>query len=256
MKLIIANWKSNGNLTLVREWCAEVMQSFPQIQIDKPECQVCVCPPHIFIAEFSDKLGSLVQNSNGRFNLGSQDISAYASGAYTGEINADMLKEFSCSYAILGHSERRTLFAETSVALSAKIAQSFVAGIIPIFCVGETATERDNISKVIEEQMLPLLQALQQNPEGEAIVAYEPVWAIGTGQAATPQIANEAHVIIKAQLQEISPQIQERIKIVYGGSVTADNAKSFTEMPDIDGLLVGGASLNATSLLQIVLNVA
>ncbi|MBE8182890.1 MAG: triose-phosphate isomerase [Candidatus Portiera sp.] len=253
MIIVIANWKSNGSLPAIGEWCGEMVDKFPQIHIDKPGCQVCVCPPHIFISEFADKLGSLVQQPASGFALGSQDLSPYAMGAYTGEVNAQMLKEFFGSYAILGHSERRTLFGENSTALSQKVKQSFASDITPIFCVGETAGEREKISDVLDEQLEPLLQELKHRPDAKAIVAYEPVWAIGTGQAATPKVANEAHLLIKDKLAKI--ELTNSIKVVYGGSVTADNAKDFTGMPDIDGLLVGGASLKADSLLQIVQNV-
>ena len=256
MTIIIANWKSNGNLAAVNQWCAEFVEKFPKQQQANPECQACVCPPDIFIPAFADKLAPLLQPVAGGFYLGSQDISAYPGGAYTGEVNVGMLKDFSCSHAILGHSERRTHFAETEESLSAKVSQCVGAGVTPIFCVGETLDERDNIAAVLQTQMSPLLQVLGQNPDADVVVAYEPVWAIGTGQAATPQIADDAHQILKSQLEAVNPQLKQRIKVVYGGSVTPDNAKDFTAMPNIDGLLVGGASLKAASMLQILANVA
>lgn len=261
MKIIIANWKSNGSLPAVNEWCAEVMDTLPKLGANKtnePQTQFCVCSPHIFIAEFANKLKSLLTNEE--LYLGSQDISAYGSGAYTGEVNGQMLKEFLCSHAILGHSERRTLFGETDAALSAKINLAFAAGIAPIFCIGENLDERARVDEVLGKQLEPLLQALressQQNGAISAIVAYEPVWAIGTGQAATPTVANEVHAFIKGALADINPLFKDSIPVVYGGSVKPDNARDFTDMPDIDGLLVGGASLQAASILQIVENVA
>jgi triosephosphate isomerase len=184
--------------------------------------------------------------------LGAQDVSSQPSGAFTGEVSAVMLKDFGCRYAIVGHSERRQYHGETDALVAAKAQQALSQGITPIVCVGETLAERDagRTTEVVKRQLAAVIQA-NGHCISEIVVAYEPVWAIGTGKTASPQDAQAVHAVLRAQLAAASANAS-RVKIIYGGSMNAANAAMLLAQPDIDGGLVGGASLKAVDFLSIV----
>jgi triosephosphate isomerase len=185
-------------------------------------------------------------------SLGSQDVSAFETGAYTGEISATMLKDFATRYAIVGHSERRQYHGETDATVAAKATRVLAAGITPIVCVGETLAEREagRTEEVVKRQLAAVIHA-NGHCISEIVVAYEPVWAIGTGKTATPEMAQQVHAVLRAQLRAASEKA-DRIHILYGGSMNAANAQQLLAQPDIDGGLVGGAALKAADFLSII----
>ncbi len=238
-KLVLGNWKMNGSLAAN----ASLLEAL------KPACagsaaQVGVAAPFPYLAQVQ----STLQGTD--ILWGAQDISAQKSGAFTGEVAASMLVEFGCRFALVGHSERRTLHGETSEQVAAKATAALDAGITPVVCVGESLTEREagDTLAVIQAQLAPVL-ALGAEAVARMVLAYEPVWAIGTGRTASPEQAQEVHAAIRAQLQTLGvPQVQ----VLYGGSVKAANAASLFGMADIDGGLVGGAALDAKDFAGIV----
>ena len=240
-KLIAGNWKLNGSLAandaLVRSLLAGLGQ---------PACDVAVCAPGPYLAQ----LQALVQGTG--LLLGAQDVSQHPGGAYTGEVSADMLREFGVRYAIVGHSERRQYHGETDGVVANKAQRVLAAGITPIVCVGETLAERDSgeTENVVKRQLAAVIHT-NGHCISEIVVAYEPVWAIGTGKTASPEQAQQVHALLRAQLKAASPQA-ERIAILYGGSMNAGNAATLLAQPDIDGGLIGGASLKAADFLTIV----
>ena len=210
--------------------------------------ELVVLPPFIFIEQCEQTL------MRTQIAWGAQDVSAYAEGAYTGDISATMLQNFHCHYVLVGHSERRHIYSETNARVAAKFQVLEKAGISPILCVGETQAERDKQQTfaVINEQLAAVL-SLHDNLASlaKAVIAYEPVWAIGTGKHATPEQAQEVHGVIREQLRKKDPQLAATMRLLYGGSVKPDNASALLAMPDIDGALVGGASLDAEHFLAI-----
>jgi triosephosphate isomerase len=200
--------------------------------------EVAVCPPYVYLQQVSERLAGT------SITFGAQNVSEHAQGAYTGEVSAAMLLEFGCRYAIVGHSERRQLFGESDAQVAAKFAAAQAGGLTPILCVGETLAEREagRTEQVVARQ---LDAVLNQSNFNQAVLAYEPVWAIGTGRNATPQQAQAVHAFLRARL---SPDV----RILYGGSVKAQNAAALFAMPDIDGGLIGGASLVAQEFIEIV----
>jgi triosephosphate isomerase len=184
--------------------------------------------------------------------LGAQDVSAHAAGAFTGEVSAEMLRDFSVRYAIVGHSERRQYHGETDALVAAKVQRALAAGITPIVCVGESLAEREaGLTETVVKRQLAAVVQVNGHCISEIVVAYEPVWAIGTGLTATPEQAQEVHAVLRAQLQAASAQAG-RVAIVYGGSMNAANAASLLAMPDVDGGLIGGASLKAPDFLAML----
>jgi len=238
-KLTVGNWKMNGGLAenaarfaaLAREWKP----------VDGHELAVCV--PFPYLAQARESL------AGGAVGYGSQDVSAHANGAYTGEVSAAMLAEFGCGYAIVGHSERRQYHGERDGEVGAKANAALAARVTPIVCVGETLAERDAgaTGAVVERQLDAVVDALGAGLP-RIVVAYEPVWAIGTGRTATPAQAQEVHGRLRARLKRAGAG---DVKLLYGGSVKAANAAALYAMPDVDGGLVGGASLDAHELLAI-----
>jgi len=202
------------------------------------ECAVCV--PFPYLGEVAGRL------ANTRLAWGAQNLSEHAQGAYTGEVSAAMLAEFDCRYALAGHSERRQLFGETDAAVAAKFAAALANGITPVLCVGETLAERDSgrTEQVVDRQLQAVLDVNGKKSFERAVLAYEPVWAIGTGRTASPEQAQAVHAFLRAR---VLPQT----RILYGGSVKAANAASIFAMPDVDGGLIGGASLVAEDFLAI-----
>jgi triosephosphate isomerase len=240
-KLIAGNWKMNGtaasNAALLQALLA---------QSSGWNCLVAVCVPAVYIAQVQ----GIVEGTG--ISLGSQDVSAFESGAYTGEISATMLKEFGARYAIVGHSERRQYHGETDIAVAAKAARALAAGITPIVCVGETLAEREagRTEDVVKRQLAAVIHA-NGHCISEIVVAYEPIWAIGTGKTATPEMAQQVHAVLRAQLRAATEKA-DRVHILYGGSMNAANAEQLLAQPDIDGGLVGGAALKAVDFLSII----
>ena len=213
-------------------------------------CEVAVCIPAPYFAQF--RAMAVASAALSGLALGAQDVSSRAAGAFTGEVSASMLKDFACRYAIVGHSERRQYHGETDALVAAKAQQALAAGITPIVCVGETLAEREagRTTEVVKRQLAAVIQA-NGHCISEIVVAYEPVWAIGTGKTASPEEAQAVHAVLRAQLAAASAHAS-RVKIIYGGSMNAANAASLLAQPDIDGGLIGGASLKAADFLTIV----
>ncbi|WP_293933336.1 triose-phosphate isomerase [Iodobacter sp.] len=238
-RMVVANWKMFGNLALCRE-------SLPRLaDAANAKVELVVCPPAPYLGE----VGRLANRSGVQY--GAQDVAEVTHGARTGEWSADMLAELGCRYAIVGHSERRDRHRECNQTVAVKAAMCIAAGVIPIVCVGETMEDREsgNTEAVLAKQLNAILQLMKKN--AVFVLAYEPVWAIGTGLAATPEMAQDVHAFLRRQLALFVPEWGESVTILYGGSVKADNAASLFAMPDIDGGLVGGASLNVLDLLSI-----
>ena len=240
-KLIAGNWKMNGGLA-ANEALAKALLG----GLSVPACNVAVCAPVPYLAQLQVSL------ANAEISLGAQDVSAHESGAYTGEVSVAMLKEFGVRYAIVGHSERRQYHGETDAAVAAKAQRALAGGITPIVCVGETLAEREagKTEEVVKRQLAAVIHA-NGHCISEIVVAYEPVWAIGTGKTASPEQAQQVHAVLRAQLKAASDHA-DRIAILYGGSMNAANAAQLLAQPDIDGGLIGGASLKAPDFLTII----
>ena len=236
-KLIAGNWKMNGSL----QANAALLQGLCD-GLGQPACNVAVAVPAPYLAQVQ----ALVAGSS--IALAAQDVSQHESGAYTGETSAAMLRDFGARYVLVGHSERRQYHGETDAVVAAKAQRALAAGITPIVCVGETLEQREagQTEAVVKRQLAAVIQA-----NGEIVVAYEPVWAIGTGRTATPEQAQAVHAVLRAQLAAATEQAA-RIPLLYGGSMNAANAAQLLAQPDIDGGLVGGASLKAEDFLQII----
>jgi triosephosphate isomerase len=239
-KLIAGNWKMNGSLA-VNATLLDGLRSG-----SAAGCELAVCVPVAYLAQTQTALaGSAI-------TWGAQDVSEHDSGAYTGEISASMLKDFACRYVIVGHSERRTYHHESDELVATKSAQALKSGLIPIVCVGETLQEREQgqTDAVVIRQLQPVIAALASRLS-EIVIAYEPVWAIGTGKTATPEMAQQVHAVIRTALARADATAATTIRILYGGSMKPDNAKELLAMSDIDGGLIGGASLKAADFLAI-----
>lgn len=240
-KLIAGNWKMNGSLAANRALVEQVLAGLPT-----PVCEVAVCVPAPYLAQVADLTRGTA------LSLGAQDVSQHEAGAYTGEQSAAMLKEFGVRYAIVGHSERRQYHGESDHTVALKVQRALASGVTPIVCVGETLAEREagKTVEVVKRQMAAIIHA-NGHCISEIVVAYEPVWAIGTGRTASPEQAQEVHAVLSAQLKAASTHA-DRIQILYGGSMNAANAAQLLAQPDIDGGLIGGAALKAADFLTIV----
>ena len=238
-RLVLGNWKMHGNLADN----TKLLNGLLAAPRAATTTQMGVCVPFPYLAQTALAL------SGSSIAWGAQDISVHAQGAYTGEVSGGMLKDFSCHYVLVGHSERRAMHAESDQLVSDKARAALAAGLTPVVCVGESLAERDagQAVSVITRQLAPVL-ALGSEAVLKMVIAYEPVWAIGTGRTATPEQAQEVHAAIRAALKGVGA---EQVQILYGGSVKAANAASLFAMPDIDGALVGGASLVAEDFLAI-----
>src|SRR5712671_5028378 len=247
-KLIIAgNWKMNKTVAEALDLVKDLKMDLANIK----EVDIVVCPPFTALCEVS----KAILSSNIR--LGAQNMSEHNSGAYTGEIAAGMLKEFSVRYVILGHSERRQFQKESDALIAKKALAAHAASIKPIVCVGELLAEREagQTEKVLDTQVRGSLAGLTKQQVEETIVAYEPVWAIGTGKTATTAQAQEAHLFVRRLLAEMfGEMVARRVRIQYGGSVKPSNARELMSQPDVDGALVGGASLEVRGFADIVKN--
>ncbi len=209
--------------------------------------KLLICPPYPYLSELAQKL------AGSDLSLGAQNVSQHESGAYTGEVSPDMLRDIACEYVIVGHSERRAMMGETSDVVAAKFMAALSAGLTPILCVGETLQERESnrTEAVIDEQLNAVLDSAGMESFRSAVIAYEPVWAIGTGRTASPEQAQDVHRHIRAAISSRSAEIASSIQILYGGSVKGENAAGLFTMPDIDGGLIGGASLKSDDFLAI-----
>ncbi len=207
-----------------------------------------VCVPAPYLAQCQAQL------AGSPLGWGAQDVSAHASGAYTGEISVAMLQDFDCSYVVLGHSERRAYHGESDAQVAAKTVAALAAGITPIVCIGETLAQREagQTNAVVAQQLGAVLAAISADDVAKLVLAYEPVWAIGTGKTATPQMAQDVHQVLRAQLAAKNAVAAAGVQILYGGSMKPENAKELMAMPDIDGGLIGGAALKAADFLAII----
>jgi triosephosphate isomerase (TIM) len=245
-KIAAANWKMN----MTQAESARFVESFLLDFGDIVDVEVVIVPPFTAIAKVTEALGK-AQN----IKVGAQNMHWERSGAFTGEISAPLLRDLFVHYVVLGHSERRTLFGETDEIVNRKVRAAHEAALRPIVCIGETLEQRDkgNVEKILSIQLRGSLKELSEKELQETVIAYEPVWAIGTGRNATPEQAQEAHTFIRHTLSEMaSDATAERIRIQYGGSVKPENARALMSQPDIDGALVGGASLDPRSFAAIV----
>lgn len=239
-KLIAGNWKMNGSLASNASLLAAIRG------VSDQKAQLVVCVPAVYLAQTQAALqGTAVA-------WGGQDSSAQASGAYTGELSAAMLKEFDCRYVIVGHSERRQYHRERDEMVAAKAMAAIANGLIPIVCVGESLAEREagQTQEAVSRQLAAVLQVLGVEA-AKIVVAYEPVWAIGTGKVATPEQAQAVHAAIRAQLRAAVGEAAEQMQLLYGGSMKPDNAAELLRQADIDGGLIGGAALKAADFLAI-----
>lgn len=241
--LVAGNWKMNGSLESVRELVAGLLDGVGSVA----NAEVAVCPPSIYLPEVAGLL------AGSKITYGSQDVSNQSSGAYTGEISAPMLNDFSCKYAIVGHSERRNGRGESDELVAEKYKMAQEAGIVPILCVGELLEERENgtTEAVVARQLDAVIDNSGVDSLTNAVIAYEPVWAIGTGKTATPDQAQEVHAFIRAKIMEKNADVANKVQILYGGSMKPDNAAELMAKADIDGGLIGGASLKASDFLGI-----
>jgi len=243
--LVIGNWKMNGAFKANEALLQAISSGRDDTALAAVD--IAVCPPFVYLAQVHSLLaGSKVE-------LGAQNVCADTAGAFTGEVSAGMLREFACRWVIVGHSERRSLYGEADAEVSRKVERVLSEGMTPVVCVGETLEEREagQALQRVCEQLDAAIKMLSNQQAAEIVVAYEPVWAIGTGLTASPEQAQEVHRKLREQLRERSLELGEKVRILYGGSVNSANADALFAQPDIDGGLIGGASLKAEDFLAI-----
>ena len=252
--LVAGNWKMHGSLASVQKLLGGIIGGLGETgghsaneAANEPAPEIAVFPPFVYL----QNVGELLAGTG--VTWGSQNVSEYESGAYTGEVAASMLTEFGCTYVLVGHSERRALYGDSDERVAAKFQTTMGAGLIPVLCVGETLSEREQgvTEDVVRRQLDAVLDTAGIAGFEQAVVAYEPVWAIGTGCTATPEQAQVVHAWIRGKLAAADATIARRLRVLYGGSVKASNAAELFSMPDIDGGLVGGASLTVEEFLGI-----
>ena len=241
--MVAGNWKMNGSVVANAELVSGIISGAPS----SGHADLLVCPPFPYLSQVSEQL------EGSRIQLGAQTVSEHASGAYTGETAVSMLAELGCSHVIVGHSERRALYGESSTEVARKFAAAQAGGLIPILCVGETLEQREagETETVIDKQLDAVIDSVGVAAFSAAVIAYEPVWAIGTGMTATPEQAQAVHRHIRGGLEVLDGDVAGNVKILYGGSVKGDNAGGLFSNPDIDGGLIGGASLEVEDFLAI-----
>lgn len=243
LKLVIGNWKMHGSLAENQVLLNALKPALGNMK----EAGVAVCAPFPYLAQIQSALaGSAIA-------WGAQNVSEQAKGAFTGEVSTSMLKDFGCKYVIVGHSERRSIYGESDELVAKKYVAVQAAGLTPVLCVGETLAEREGgiTEKVVGRQLDAVIQAAGVESLARAVVAYEPVWAIGTGKTASPEQAQAVHAFIRNKIAGLSKQVADGLVIQYGGSVKASNAAELFSQPDIDGGLIGGASLVAEEFVAI-----
>jgi triosephosphate isomerase len=242
-KLVAGNWKMNGSKASIKELLDGIKKGIG----DVASAEVAVCPPFVYLGEVEAQLtGTPVV-------WGAQNLSIEEKGAFTGEVAASMLDDFSCKYVIVGHSERRTLYGEDDALVAKKYAVARAAGLKPILCIGETLDEREKgvTEDVVARQINAVIDAEGVAALADGVIAYEPVWAIGTGKTASPEQAQDVHKFIRSIVAEKDATVAEKVQILYGGSMNASNASDLLSQADIDGGLIGGASLKAEDFLTI-----
>lgn len=241
--LVAGNWKMHGS----RAENASLVSGLLDLLQPGKRAEILLCPPFPYLME----TGRLLKDSG--VALGAQSVCAEAQGAFTGEVSAAMLKDVGCRYVLVGHSERRQLFGERDALVARKFVAAQAQSLVPVLCVGETLEERegDQTTSVVSRQLEAVLAVTGVQALAKAVIAYEPVWAIGTGRTASPEQAQEVHAMIRAKVAERDATIGGSVRILYGGSVKASNAQELFAMPDIDGGLVGGASLKADEFARI-----
>ncbi|HEX7011923.1 MAG TPA: triose-phosphate isomerase [Steroidobacteraceae bacterium] len=241
--LIAGNWKMHGSRAENAELVEGLLLGLP----GEPPADLVICPPFVYLWE----IGRLIKSSS--LALGAQSTCAEPVGAFTGEVSASMLKDVGCQYVIVGHSERRSLYMENDALVARKFLAAQSQELIPILCVGETLEERERglTKQVVSRQVTAVLDLAGVAAFARAVIAYEPVWAIGTGKNATPEQAQEVHAHIRAEIAARDANIAAGVRVLYGGSVKAANAREIFAMPDVDGGLIGGASLKAEEFLKI-----
>jgi triosephosphate isomerase len=242
-KLVVGNWKMNGSRTSNAVLLSEIVAG-----LAASGAASAVCVPAPYLAQCQAQLAGTA------LGWGAQDVSAHAGGAYTGEISVAMLQDFGCSHVVIGHSERRAYHGESDAQVAAKTVAALAAGITPIVCIGETLAQREagQTNAVVAQQLGAVLAAIGGDDVAKLVLAYEPVWAIGTGKTATPQMAQDVHQVLRAQLAAKNAVAAAGVQILYGGSMKPENAKELMAMPDIDGGLIGGAALKAADFLAII----
>lgn len=239
--IVAGNWKMNGSRESVSELVSEI------VSVGNLPCDAFICPPSVFF----DLVGSQIADSP--IEMGAQNIDWRESGAYTGEVSAAMVKQSGCRYTLVGHSERRTLFHEMDVEVAKKFKAAVDVGMTPVLCLGETLQQRQSgdTEEVVSSQLKTVMQVLSVAEFGQGVIAYEPIWAIGTGETATPALAAEVHGVIRSVLQDQASALGDEMRILYGGSVNASSAAGLFAEADIDGALVGGASLISEDFVAI-----
>jgi triosephosphate isomerase len=244
--IVAANWKMNGSLTLVNSMASELSEITLNENVD-----VVVCPSFPYLAAFS--LASSKANLASTFSLGAQNLSEHAKGAFTGEVSTSMLQEVGVSYVIVGHSERRSIYKESSSLVAEKVQAALAAGLKPILCVGESEEERvaEQTELVLAAQLQPVIDKIGIETFVDVVIAYEPVWAIGTGKTASPEMAQTTHQFIREFIAKIDENVAVKVPLLYGGSVNATNCEELFAQADIDGGLIGGASLKAEEFKTI-----
>jgi triosephosphate isomerase len=239
----MGNWKMNGSL-MVNE---SLLTGLVDQVVSLNGVDIAVCPSFIYIPQ------ALELTANTPIKVGAQNLSDQDKGAFTGEVSGEMIRDLGCGYVLTGHSERRSLYAETSQLVAEKTLKALELGLVPVLCIGETLEERQSgrMNAVLEEQINAVVDLCGADTFAQIVIAYEPVWAIGTGETATPQQAQDAHAFVRSLIAKHNVDIAERVTILYGGSMNDKNAAELLAMPDVDGGLVGGASLKADSFATI-----
>ena len=241
--LVAGNWKLNGSKSSVQALVEGLLSGIGDVN----SAEVVVCPPYVFIPGVAQQIGAAA------ISWGAQDVAKEESGAYTGEVSATMLKDYGCTYAIIGHSERRSYYGDTDDVVANKFAAAIKGGVKPILCVGELLEDREagNTESVVEAQLKAVVDHCGIESFKDAVIAYEPVWAIGTGKTASPEQAQEVHAFIRGWVAALNTDVAAKIQILYGGSMKGANAAELLAQEDIDGGLIGGASLDASEFLTI-----
>ena len=241
--LVAGNWKMNGSLDSVTSLIEGIKAGLGSVTT----AEMAVCPPYVYISTVASLIGDAA------ISLGAQDVSDQESGAYSGEVAPGMLTDVGCKYAIVGHSERRSIYGESDEFTASKFAAARKAGLVPILCVGELLEEREQgvTEDVVARQLDAVINLEGVAALADAVIAYEPVWAIGTGKTATPQQAQDVHAFIRGKLAALDSSVADKVRILYGGSMNAGNAAELLAMADIDGGLIGGASLKPADFLAI-----
>ena len=242
--LVAGNWKMNGSMQKNKQLLDDIKLNVAAVGTT----ELAVFPPFVYLQQCMDQL------KDSEIAWGAQNISEHDNGAFTGEVSATMLNDLKCRYVIIGHSERRSLYAESNETITEKFKKAIEHNICPIICVGESLNERKQgiTIKIVKEQLAQILTLQDNRPAfDDFVIAYEPVWAIGTGETASPEQAQEVHAAIRQELYHIDKALADKTRILYGGSVNPSNAESLLSMPDIDGGLIGGASLKAEQFIEI-----